>query len=275
MSTYVIRGGIEGRERLRILARVLEPTTDRLLSKVGVPPTQSGSPVRPNARCLDWGCGGGDVTTMLARRLPTGFMTGIDLDEVKLDMARREAAEAGVSNVEFRTGDVLQPDVGSARYDLLYARFLLTHLPEPAKAAANMTASLTPGGTLVLEDIDFRGHFCDPPSQAFSRYVDLYTQLVHSRGCDPNIGPRLPRILVAAGLEDVGVHVVQPTGFVGDVKLSAPITLEAIADGLIGAKIVSTEELTEVVDELYAFARDVGTVLSFPRIVQTWGRRPR
>lgn len=274
MGTYVIRGGIEGRERLRILARVLEPTTDTLLSEVGVPPTQADNPVRPTARCLDWGCGGGDVTTMLARRLPTGSVTGVDLDEVKVDLARAEAKEAGVTNVEFLTGDVLQPDAGPERYDLLYARFLLTHLPDPAKAVENMTANLAPGGALVLEDIDFRGHFCDPPSSAFSRYVDLYTQLVRSRGCDPNIGPRLPRLLQAAGLQDVGVRVVQPTSFVGDVKLVAPITLEAIADGLIGSKVLSVEELTQVVDELYAFAVDAGTVMSFPRIVQTWGRRP-
>src|SRR5581483_12394792 len=49
------------------------------------------------------------------------------------------------------------------------------------------------GGTVVLEDIDFRGHFCHPECAAFSRYVHLYTQAAHRRGADPNIGPRLPQ----------------------------------------------------------------------------------
>jgi 2-polyprenyl-3-methyl-5-hydroxy-6-metoxy-1,4-benzoquinol methylase len=50
---YVIRGGIEGRERLRILARVMRPSTLNLFERVGI---ASG------ASCLDVGCGGGDVS---------------------------------------------------------------------------------------------------------------------------------------------------------------------------------------------------------------------
>jgi precorrin-6B methylase 2 len=55
---YVIRGGTAGRERLRLLAEVMGPTTRALLAEVGVP---TGS------ICLDIGCGGGDVTVELAR----------------------------------------------------------------------------------------------------------------------------------------------------------------------------------------------------------------
>jgi ubiquinone/menaquinone biosynthesis C-methylase UbiE len=91
---YVIRGGMEGRERLRVLARVMAPTTSTLLARVGVEPT---------ARCLDVGCGGGDVTLALARLAPEGSVVGIDLDETKLGAAREEADAAGVRNVEFRT----------------------------------------------------------------------------------------------------------------------------------------------------------------------------
>ena len=61
---YVIRGGSDGRERLRILARVVRPTTLSLLDRVGL---------EPGASCLDLGCGGGDVSFDLARLVgPTG-----------------------------------------------------------------------------------------------------------------------------------------------------------------------------------------------------------
>jgi len=49
IPTYVIRGGSEGRERLRALARLLVPTTDALFDRIGIP---------TDARCLDVGCGG-------------------------------------------------------------------------------------------------------------------------------------------------------------------------------------------------------------------------
>jgi SAM-dependent methyltransferase len=263
-STYVIRGGLEGRERLRILARVMWPTTSALLSEVGVAPA---------ARCLDLGCGGGDVTVELARRARQGFAVGADLDGAKLDLARAEAASAGVRNIEFRIGDVMEPAPDDERFDVVYARFLLTHLPDPAKALANIFARLAPGGMLVVEDIDFAGHFCHPYSMGFWRYVELYTEAVRARGCDPTIGPRLPALLADAGLGALGMNVVQPAGFSGEVKLISPITLEAIADAVLAAELTTPQELDALVDELYAFANADGTVLSLPRIVQAWGRR--
>jgi hypothetical protein len=56
----------------------------------------------------------------------------------------------------------------------------------------------------VVEDIDFRGHFCEPDCPAMWRFVELYTKAVERRGADPNIGPKLPGLLRRAGLEGVG-----------------------------------------------------------------------
>ena len=263
---YVIRGGMEGRERLRVLARVMSPTTDDLFDRVGIEPT---------ARCLDAGCGGGDVTVALARRAREGVAVGIDVDDTKIELARGEAAEAGVDNAEFRLQDVTDPPPDGERFDVVYARFLLTHLPDPAAALGNMCERLVPGGVLVVEDIDFTGNFCEPHSAAFWRYVELYTRAVQSRGCDPNIGPRLPGLLRDVGLGRLGVNVVQPAGIVGEVKLLSPLTLEAIADAVLAAGLADPDELGEVVDDLYAFAAEDGTFMSIPRIVQAWGFMPR
>jgi 2-polyprenyl-3-methyl-5-hydroxy-6-metoxy-1,4-benzoquinol methylase len=99
-STYVIRGGLAGRERLRVLARVMWPTTSALLARVGIAPA---------ARCLDVGCGGGDVSRELAQIASDGLVVGTDLDATKVDLARSETATAGVDNIEYRVDDVLQP----------------------------------------------------------------------------------------------------------------------------------------------------------------------
>jgi SAM-dependent methyltransferase len=266
IPTYVIRGGVKGRKRLRVLARVMWPTTDALFARVGI---------EPDGRCLDIGCGGGDVTVELARRVPDGSLVGVDLDDTKIELARAEATNAGVDNVEFRVEDVMQPLAGGDLFDVVYARFVLTHLPDPEPALSNMWARLAPGGALIVEDIDCSGHFCHPPSTAFERYVDLYRQAARARGCDPDIGRRLPELLRDAGLDDVSVHVVQPAGVTGEVKLIGPITLEAITDAVLAADLATPQELEKLVDELYAFANTDGTLLSLPRIVQAWGRRGR
>jgi len=175
---YVIRGGVEGRERLRILARVMHPSSMSLLDRVDV---------CPGLACLDFGCGGGDATLEIARRVaPQGKAVGVDIDAVKLEMARNEAREQGVGNVEFRVSDIRQ---GSAapEFDVAYSRFLLTHLSDPAGAVRALYAHLRPGGRIALEDIDFSGHFTYPESPAFRRYHELYCATVSTptsdRGC--------------------------------------------------------------------------------------------
>lgn len=264
-STYIIRGGVAGRERLRILARVMWPTTKALLERVGV---------AGNARCLDVGSGGGDVTLQLARLAPDGHVTGIDLDDTKLDLARRETAEAGVANVTYRNEDMLEMPRDAERYDLIYVRFVLTHLVDPGAGLAALRARLAPGGTIVVEDIDYTGNFCYPDSAAFTRFLALYTAVSIRRGCDPNIGPRVPSLLAAASFLDIGMNVVQPAGISGEVKLVAPLTAEAIVESVLEAGLATREELNQAIDELYAFAATEGTLLSLPRIVQAWGRRP-
>ena len=102
-----------------------------------------------------------------------------------------------------------------------------------------MCARLAPGGVLIVEDIDASGQFCHPPSAAFARFVELYSAVVHARGADPNIGPRLPELLRAGGLADIGMHVVHPAGVEGEVKLLSPITFEAIADAVAAEGLAS------------------------------------
>jgi SAM-dependent methyltransferase len=219
------------------------------------------------------GCGGGDVTAALARLVPDGFVVGADMDGPQLDIARREAADAGLANVDYRALDVMELPTGDEQFDLIYVRFLLTHLPDPSLALTHLCARLAPGGAIVVEDIDFTGSFCYPDNVAYRRYVQLYSETVLGRGGDPNIGIRLPSLLRVTGLADVRMNVVHPAGFDGEVKLIAPITLEAIADAVLAAGLCGADELNQTVDDLYAFAADDASVLSTPRIVQVWGRK--
>ena len=179
-----------------------------------------------------------------------------------------------MSNVDFRVDDVMEAPTDDERFDVVYVRFLLTHLTDPAKGARTTSRRrLAPGGVVVVEDIDCTGHFCQPHNDAFWRYVEWYRAAARSRGVDPDIGPRLPGLLADAGLSDVGVNVVQPAGITGEVKLIAPITLEAVAGAILAADLATHDELARTVDDLYAFAETDGTLLSLPRIVQAWGRR--
>jgi ubiquinone/menaquinone biosynthesis C-methylase UbiE len=264
-SHYIIRGGIEGRERLRILSRVMRPTTLALLEKVGM---------RPGMACLEIGCGGGDLAFDMASLIaPGGRVVATDIDQTKLEIARGEAERHKLSNIEFRLADAAKDEL-KAEFDLVHARFLLTHLPDPGAALTKMRGALRPGGIVVVEDIDFRGYFCHPECAALRRYVELYTETVRRRGGDANIGPRLPALLSAAGFENVRMNVVQLAGMTGELKLLTPITMENIADAVVAEGLASQAEIDGIVAELHEYARDPGTVGCTPRIVEAWGRQP-
>ena len=102
-------------------------------------------------RCLDLGCGGGEVTFELASLAgPAGAVTGIDMDEVKLALAGKTAAGRGIANIEFRVANVNDWDERDA-YDFVYCRFLLQHLSLAAALLARMWSAVRPGGAIAVE----------------------------------------------------------------------------------------------------------------------------
>ena len=138
-GTYTIRGGTVGRERLRVLSSVMAPNTAALLDRVGI---------ACDATCIDVGCGGGDVTAMLAARATDGRVIGTDADEVKVGLAPADLP----ANVELVVEDVATT-VGRRPFaDVVYARFLLSHLGDGRRWVDALAGLLLPGGLLVLED---------------------------------------------------------------------------------------------------------------------------
>src|SRR5690606_18112540 len=109
--------------------------------------------------------------------------------------------------------------------------------------------------------------------EAFDRYHALYCDMARMKGCDPNIGPRLPLLLRRAGLLDIDVSVAQPLGIEGEVKPINAVTLENLAGSLVALGLTTRDEVDRLLRALYAIAADLETVAGMPRVVQTWGRK--
>src|SRR5690349_16006671 len=232
MQRYIIRGGAEGLARLDTLARVMWPTTRHLLQHAGI--------VR-GMRCLDLGCGGGHVSLELARLVgPEGQVVGMDMDATKLELACQRADQHRLG-VEFAAANVHELSV-EAQFDVVYARFLLTHLHQPADGVRRMLRALRPGGVMIIEDIEISASFAYPASATLARHVAWYEAAAERRGGDPNIGPRLPSLLRAAGVGQVQLAIVQPTFLQGEGKTIHQLTMENIAATVIGEGLATPEE---------------------------------
>jgi ubiquinone/menaquinone biosynthesis C-methylase UbiE len=264
VEQYVIRGGREGYERLLLLARDRWPDTAALFERVGL---SSGM------RCIDLGCGGGEVTLEIARLVGSGgSVTGVDIDGIKLDLAREAVARRGLGNVGFRLLNLNDWDEPAA-YDAVYCRFVLQHLSQPVDVLRRMWAGVRPGGVLIVEDADFDGWCCHPPNDGFDFFVHAYNQVLERRGGDHVMGRKLYACFLAAGIPGPQVAVVGSMWTEGEGKTLAWSTLDATAEAIVSEGIASRDEVAAALGDLERFTEDPRTLISGPRVFQAWSRR--
>ena len=110
--------------------------------------------IRAGERVVDVGCGAG-IDSLIAARMvgPTGRVIGVDMTPSMLAKARRSAAEANLSNVEFLEGYGESLPVPDDWADVVISNGVLNLMPDKAAALKEMARVLKPGGRLQIGDI--------------------------------------------------------------------------------------------------------------------------
>jgi SAM-dependent methyltransferase len=124
----------------------MQDALDAELRTLGVAAMDVLAP-RRGERLIDVGCGCGDTTTELARRVgPQGSVVGVDISAPMLDVARRRAAA-------FPHASFLQADAQTFEFkpaDGAFSRFGVMFFEDPPRAFANIRKALAPAGRLVF-----------------------------------------------------------------------------------------------------------------------------
>ena len=148
---------------------------------------------------LDLGSGAGADVLISARRVgASGRAIGLDMTDEMLELARANAAQAGVSNVEFVKGYIEDIPLADASVDVVISNCVINLAGDKAKVLAEAARVLRPGGRFAVSDV-----IADPDMDAATRGdMAAYTGCIAGALTEHEFRAALS----AAGLTDVEIR---------------------------------------------------------------------
>lgn len=225
-------------ERLALVARVFEPAMRKFLERA--------APRRLHL-ALDLGCGPGHTTETLAALTCPERTVGLDVSEQFLERARKRAR----SRLEFVRHDVTDLPFPARPADLIFARLLLSHLPEPEKQVARWVGELTQDGVFLSDEVER----IETRLAQFARYLALTERIIAASGGELYLGPRLDALREGAGFRQHSSDLARVAPPIGEVAAMFRLNLSAMrAEGRLEG-FASATELDVIGRELDELAR--------------------
>jgi len=189
---------------------VFERAVDEQIAPLGEA-AMTAAAIRRGERVLDVGCGFGQTTLELARRVGAdGFVAAIDISTPMLERAKESARAVGVGNVAFVNADAQTHALAPGTVDVVYSRFGVMFFSDPVRAFANLRGALRSTGRIAFvcwQPLE-RNPWMAIPLAAAAREVALPPPPPPGAPGPFSFGAeeRVRSILAAAGFSNVGVE---------------------------------------------------------------------
>jgi SAM-dependent methyltransferase len=231
-------------------------------------------------RVIEIGCGGGEVTEILAELVGrSGFVVAIDRDEKALAIARDRMRDRRIEHVQFTSADIAE-DASSLEalartsFDVLAGRRVLMYLRNPAAVLRCLSGWLRSGGLVVFEESDTTMVPARrSPMPAHDQASEWLRKMLLAEGANVAMGFDLPSTFSLAGLELERIRaeaVIQGQG----TQYPLPALLQLLQSRVIAAGIATQVEVDELVARLEGESHDPTRVYVSDMSFCAWGRKP-
>ena len=192
-TDYVLGTHDEEVARLGLQHRVWRPVVTECWQRVGI---------TDGWKVIDVGSGPGYATADLAEIVgPTGAVLGIERSARFLEVARERCARRGLTNVEFREGDLMEVSLGNLNYDASWCRWVASFVSSPKKLMDKIAAALRPGGVAIFHEYsDYLTFRFMPIRPALEKFELAVSESWIASGGEPNVARELPGLLRSAGM---------------------------------------------------------------------------
>ena len=153
--------------------------------------------IQPGERVLEVGVGTGINLSLYPRE---ATVTGIDFTASMLEKARERAARKGAAPVRLLQMDAADLKFADDSFDIVYAPYLISVVPDPVKVAQEMSRVCRPGGRII-----FLNHFLSP-NPLLSRIERLISPATIHIGFKSDVD--LPAFLAQADIKPVSIEKV-------------------------------------------------------------------
>lgn len=218
--------------------------------------------IRSGMTILDAGCGTGAITRRFAQIVKPAKVTAIDFDPLFLDQARAIAADEGIENVSFESGDIDNLEYQDGMFDLSYCRLVLMHVQNPVKTVKELKRVTKKGGKVAISDQDDGTVLVHPVMPKLTDLWNRYGQWAKTE--DRYIGRQLVSILSKAGLKSIKIFpcpMCMTQENPEQLRMFGSVPVQII-DGekteLLEQGIFTEEEYDEAMDEFEEMMSDPG-----------------